>query len=194
MCARPVGDVAEAFERAQARLREIVGDERASWPATHMSLAGFGTPEHPVDGSLERRIEALVKRCVSRIPPLRLEVAGIDAFAQDRIPIVRINPSVELTSALAMIRLEAITEGLPCHEGIAVRDWVFHLSLVYFEGDRWSDIESQLRRIAMPLAACVVEELELVGFSGGPERLIARIPLVGSPERDENGTATAPSI
>lgn len=179
LCARPSGEVEEAFERAQAQVREIVGDEGASWPAAHMTLAGFGTRDRPVDEPMQRSIAALVDRCTSAISPLRLEVTGFDAFVQDRVPILAIRSTPELSAAARRIRSGAVTQGLPSHEEIPVDDWVFHLSLGYYAGERLDRVASELRQIATPPAACVVHELELVAFSGGPERLVATIPLTG---------------
>ena len=181
VCLRPSGGVAEAFDGIQRGLREVVGDDPASWPAAHMTLKGFGSPERRVDDDAEPQLVTLVEGWARETAPLELEVDAVDAFAAERIPVVRIRRTQALGAALADLRGRSTATGLTGDDDhIAPGDWIFHLSLVYYEGERWSEVEAAVRAVEVPRASCVVEEAELVGFDGGPERLLGRLPLLGS--------------
>lgn len=179
LCVRPTGEVADAYERIQRPLRAIVGEDSASWPAVHMSLGGFGSAERPLAEPMERAIASVVEAAVREISPLHLGVDRVDAFSEARIHIVRIRRTAELSTILGRVRRRVTAVGLPAQEHIAVEDWVFHLWLVYYRGERWSEIEVAARRIPADSSTCVVHQVELLGFDGGPERLLGRYALFG---------------
>lgn len=183
VCVRPSGEVAEAFDRMQGRIRDVVGEDRASWPAAHMTLHGFGSREHPLDAAAEHEIASFVERWAGVTRPLELRVDGIEVFAEERIPIVRIRGTEALGAAIAVIRSGSARARLTpnANEAIPVEDWVFHLSLVYYDDDRWSSLDAAVRDLQPPAVSCVAGEVELVGFDGGPERLLGRFPLLGRP-------------
>ena len=93
---------------------------------------------------------------------------------------VLIRRTSQLTAALKDMQIRVEATGLPGQDHVALPDWIFHLSLVYYEGQRWPEVEAAVRAVAVPRASCVAEEAELVGFDGGPERLLGRFPLLGS--------------
>lgn len=180
VCVRPTGEVAETFDRVQRHLRKVAGDDRASWPAAHLSLNGFGTPDRPVDAAIEPQVTSLVHRWAGETAQLELQLEGVDVFEEVRIPFVRIRRTPSLGTALADLRSRAAAVGLQGTEDrIASQDWIFHLSVVYYDGERWPEVEAAARSITVPSASCVVHEVELVGFDGGPERLLGRFPLLG---------------
>lgn len=179
-CLRPGGRVTEAFLLLQRTLRSAVGTEEGSWPSPHMSLQGFGTLDRPVDAAVTRTILSIVAMWAERIPPLRLETDGADVFDEERIPILRIKRTPELGAALADLRARSDAAGLVGGEdGISVDDWIFHLSLVYHEGDAWPEVVKTMEGLSMPDASCTVDAVELVSFNGGPERLLGRFELTG---------------
>jgi 2'-5' RNA ligase len=180
VCLRPGGEAEETFNRIQRDLREAGGDDRSSWPAVHMTLEGFGTPARPVDHDLEGQLGPLVEGWARETEPLELQIEGLDVFADDRIPIVLIRRTSPLTAAHHDLQTRVEPTGLPSKDEISLQDWIFHLSLVYYDGDRWPDLEAAVRAITVPAASCVVREAELVGFEGGPERLLGRFPFIGS--------------
>jgi hypothetical protein len=180
LCVRPSGPVLDLYEEVQAWLRRVVGEEDQSWPGAHMSIHGFGTVESPLDEPAEARIIALARGWAARTPPLRVEVEGLHAFSEDQIPVVRIRDTPELSSALRDIRTRAREAGVASNEdAISANDWIFHLSLAYYQGDHWPEIESALQGRPVPEVGCLADEAELVGFRGGPERLLARLRLAG---------------
>ena len=181
LCVRPTGRVAEVHAQVQRRLRETVGEDRASWPDAHMSLGGFGTPDRPVDSAIERKLVSVAEQWARETPPLRLDVEGVEVFSDDRIPIVRIRRTPTLGAAHKDVRERVEASGLPGQDDIALQDWAFHLSLVYYGGERWPEVEAAARNISVPTATCVVGESELVGFDGGFERLLGRFSLLGRP-------------
>lgn len=182
VCVRPGGAVAEAFDAMQARLRDVVREDRASWPAAHLTLKGFGTRAGPLDAAAERTISPVVERWANETPPLELAIEGVEVFEDDRIPVVRIQRSHQLGDALTSFRSAASTVGLPGDEdAIPTEDWIFHLSLVYYDGERWPLVDAAAREVELPSVSCIANEVELVGFDGGPERLLGRFPLLGAP-------------
>ena len=180
VCLRPSGEVSEVFDRVQRRLRDVVGDDRASWPAAHMTLKGFGTPARPVDHDTERELVSLVEGWAGETMPLELQIEGVDVFAEERIPILLIRRTTQLTAAHKDMHIKVEAAGLPGQDHVALRDWIFHLSLVYYDGDRWPEVEAAARALSIPRASCLVGEAELLGFDGGPERLLDRCSLLGS--------------
>jgi 2'-5' RNA ligase len=182
VCVRPSGGVEHAFAPAQRHLLGAAGDDRASWPASHMSLKGFGTPDRPVDATIEPRLVSLVEQWASETAPLELQLDGVGVFAEARIPFLRIRRTPSLGAALSDLRSRAALADLRGDEDrIAPQDWVFHLSLVYYDGERWQDVEAATRSLTVPHASCKAGDVELVGFDGGPERLLGRFPLLGRP-------------
>jgi hypothetical protein len=180
VCVRPKGEVEEAFTVVQRHLHDVVRDDRASWPAVHMSLMGFGTSDRPVDPTAEPQLVSLVQQWASETAPLEVQLEGVDVLAEDRIPIARIRGTQSLGDALSSLRTRAGESGLArSDDHIAPQEWVFHLSLVYYEGERWPDVDAAVRCITVRPASCVVDEAELVGFNGGPDRLLGRFPLLG---------------
>jgi hypothetical protein len=99
LCLRPAGDVAELYHEVQRSLASAAGTDRASWPAPHLSLKGFGTQQKPTDRRTETEILALVEGWARRTPALRLEVESLDSFEDERIPILRIRRTAELGDA-----------------------------------------------------------------------------------------------
>jgi 2'-5' RNA ligase len=177
---RPNGEVVEAFDAVQRRVREVVGDDGATWPAAHLTLKGFGTRERPIDHGGEKAIASLVRAWASETPPFEVRVEAFDVFPEDRIPIVRISRTAELGLALGDLRSRAAIEGLQGHEDfITPEDWIFHLSIGYVEEERWPTLEAALNDLSVSPASCTADAVELVGFDGGPERLIGRFPLLG---------------
>lgn len=179
LCVRPTGEVAELHARVQRRLREPVGEDRASWPEVHMSLGGFGRPDWPVDPAIERGLVSLAKQWAGETPPLRLDIEGVDVFSEDQIPILRIRRTPALIAAQKDVRALGEAARLPVQEHIPLEDWAFHLSLVYYEGVRWPEVEAAAGSVSVPAASCVVSECELIGFDGGSERLLGLFPLLG---------------
>ena len=179
-CVRPAGEIADAFFVLQRAIREAIGPEEGSWPSPHMSLRGFGTMDHPVDAAMTRRILGVVAAWAERASPLQLIAEGGDVFDEDRIPILRIRRTPTLEAAFADLRFRCEAANLVGYEdGISVDDWIFHLSLVYYEGDAWLDVVAAIEGLSVPEASCIVDSVELVGFDGGPERLLGRFELAG---------------
>jgi hypothetical protein len=108
-----------------------------------------------------------------------LELDGVDAFVQDKIPILRVEDSTALRRVATDPRQRALGADVPVQIQIPIEHWVFHLSLVCYGGDRWPELGDRLRALEVPRASCVVDEVEVVAFDGGPERRIARIALAG---------------
>ncbi len=134
----------------------------------------------PLSASATQRRRMAVSEGARETPRLRLEVERLDVFDEDRIPIVCIRRTPELSAALTDIRSRAEAAELPGYEDrIAPADCVFHPTIVYYEGDRWPGIDATTRSISVPPAVCVADEAELVGFDGGPERLLGRFSLQG---------------
>jgi hypothetical protein len=179
-CLRPTGGVADAFDLAQRRLRDVVGDDRASWPASHLTLAGFGTPERPLEPSDEVAVASLVEGWAAATAPLELVIERVDVFADVRIPFLRIERTPLLASAFVDLRSRSTASGFTgTDDDIATPDWIFHLTLAYYAGDRWPDVQAAASAIALPTERCLVDHVELVGFDGGPERLLGTFPLQG---------------
>jgi hypothetical protein len=147
-----------------------------------MTLHGFGSRERPLDAAAEREIVPFVERWAGATPPPELRVDGIEVFAEERIPIVRIRRTEALVAAITALRSGSARSGLApnADEAIPVEGWVFHLSLVHYDADRWSSLNAAVRELELPAVSCVAGEVELVGFDGGPERLLGRFPLLGS--------------
>jgi hypothetical protein len=180
LCLRPAAAVAAAFGRVQRRLRLTIGTEPASWPAPHLSLKGFGNEETPFDTAMEPRVMKLSREWARSTPLLSLEIEGSDVFAEERIPIIRIRRTLQLSAALEDVRRRAEEAGLPGYEdGVATEDWIFHLSLVYYRGDRWPEVELAMRSVLVQSAQSLVGHAELRAFDGGPERLLGRSSLDG---------------
>jgi hypothetical protein len=118
---------------------------------------------------------------VREIPPLSLTPWVSTCSPEDRIPIVRIQRPSDLSAAQASVRAGVVKAGLPSQNEIALEDWVFHPSLVYYAGEWWSEVEAAARSISATSATCFVNDVELLGFDGGPVRLLGRCPLLGSP-------------
>jgi 2'-5' RNA ligase len=145
-----------------------------------MSFHGFGTAESPLDDAAEAKVIALTREWAARTARLRMDVEGLQAFPDVQIPVVRIHYTRELGSALRHIRTLADQARFASDEdAISVDDWIFHLSLAYYQGDRWPEIRSALEGQTVHEVGWVAEEAELVGFNGGPERLLARLHLAG---------------
>jgi len=182
VCVRPTAGVADAFSIFQRAIRGVIRTEGGSWPAAHMSLKGFGTVDRPVDTATTRTILDVVAAWAERTPPLELVTEGGDVFEEDRIPILRIRRTPKLGAAFMELRLRSEAARLVGDEdGISVADWIFHLSVVYHGADAWSDVVAAVEGLAAPDASCIVDAVELVGFDGGPERLLGRFELAGSP-------------
>jgi hypothetical protein len=177
---RPTGPVAAAFREAQRQLRLVVGEDPAWWPAVHLSLKGFGDANCIVDATMVSEIAKLAEDWARSTPPLMLTVEGSDVFAQESIPIIRVLRTPELSAALGDVRHRGETSDLPGYaDSISVDDWIFHLSLMHYRGDRWSAIEDATNDMVIPRVEEVVDQVELRVFDGGPERLVGRYPLAG---------------
>jgi hypothetical protein len=174
------GRVAEVFRRAQLHLREEVGDERASWPEPHLTLKTFGATGRQVDASIEPKLVALTEAWSRVTPPLRLDVETIDVLVESRTPMLCVTRTPELTAALQDVRLRADAIGMTSYEDNASPEyWIHHLSVVYYGGRSWDNVEAATRRLPLIAASYVAVQAELVVFDGGPERLLISCPLRG---------------
>lgn len=177
---RAGGPVAEVFRRAQAHLRDEVGDERASWPEPHLTLKTFGATGRQVDASIEPELVSLAEAWSLVTPPLRLEVEAMDVLVESRTPMLRIARTPELSAALQDVRARADTIGMASYEDrVSPEHWIHHLSLVYYGGRCWDDVEAATRSLPLAAASYVATQAELVVFDGGPERPIVNCPLRG---------------
>jgi hypothetical protein len=180
MCLRPTGPVATAFHDVQRRLRIVVGSDPAWWPDVHLSLKDFGDEITLVDTMMESEMVALAEGWARSTPPLAVATDGLDVFAEERIPIIRVLRTSELAAALDDVRGLSEASILPGYaDEISVEEWVFHLSLMYYRGDRWRAIEDATKDMVIQRVEEVVDHVELRAFDGGPERLVARFPLAG---------------
>jgi hypothetical protein len=180
LCLRPTGPVATSFHHVQRRLRVVVGSDPAWWPGVHLSLKDFGDESTIVDTMMESEMVALAEGWARSTPPLVVATEGLDVFAEERIPIIRVLRTPELTAALEDVRGLSEASSLPGYaDRISVEEWVFHLSLMYYRGDRWRAIEDATKDMVIQRVQEVVDHVELRAFDGGPERLVGRFPLAG---------------
>jgi 2'-5' RNA ligase superfamily protein len=180
LCLRPTGPVATAFHHVQRRLRVVVGSDPAWWPDVHLSLKGFGDERTVVDKAKEWDMVKLAQAWARSTPPLVLATDGLDVFAEELIPIIRVLRTPELAAALDDVRGQSEASVLPGYaDRISIEEWVFHLSLMYYRGDRWRAIEDATNDIVIQRVEEVVDHVELRVFDGGPERLVGRFPLAG---------------
>lgn len=180
---RACGDVETVFRRTQDHLRVVAGSDRASWPEGHLTFKTFGATGRAVDPSVEPDLVSLARAWAHVTPPLRLEIEASDVFDASRIPIIRVKRTPQLTAALCDVRGRAEAIGMMSVEDrIAPDNWIHHLSLVYYGGAHWPEVAAATRSFGVTQAGCEVREVELVAFDGGPERVLARLPLLGGPE------------
>jgi hypothetical protein len=173
---RVSGPVAEVFRKAQLHLREVVGEGRASWPEAHLTLKTFGATDRQVDAPIEGELVSLTEAWSHVTPPLRLEVEAMDVLVESKTPMLRIATTPELTAALQDIRARADAIGVASYEdGVSPEYWIHHLSLAYYVGKCWGEVEALTRGLALPAASYVATQAELVAFDGGPERLLVRL-------------------
>jgi hypothetical protein len=177
---RASGEVARVFGRAQHHLRDVAGSDRASWPEGHLTFKTFGATGRAVDPSVVPDLVSLAREWAGVTPPLRLEIEDVDVFDGSRTPFIRVKRTPQLSAALFEVRCRAEAIGMASVEDrIEAENWVHHLSLVYYGGARWHEIASATRSLAVGEAGCEVGEAELVAFDGGPERVLAHVPLMG---------------
>jgi len=183
---RACGEVATVFRRAQDHLREVAGNDRASWPEGHLTFKTFGATGRAVDPSVEPDLISLARAWANVTPPLRLEIEAMDVFDASRIPIIRVKRTPQLSKALDEVRSGAEAIGMTSIEDrIEPQNWVHHLSLVYYGGAHWQELVAATRSFAVGQAACAVSEAEVVAFDGGPERVLAQVPLLGGSDTSD---------
>lgn len=177
---RPTGAFADAFSRLAAEARELVPDARLA--GAHVTLKGWGDEQRPTDDATERAIADAVQTWAQETPPLRLHVSSLAVFEEERIPVFVIEPTRELREAQGRIRERSDQRGLPTNASDSIHDWVFHASLGYLDeledGD-WRRLRRWWTDVEVPDVECLATAAELVGYDGGPERLLGAMALVG---------------
>jgi 2'-5' RNA ligase len=177
---RPVGQVQRTFETLQRQLRETLADPRISFPLTgHVTLRGF-----PIGTSVES-ITRMVEAWALTVPPLMIEAEALATFPPPwQVVIVQVRTTPELERAYGSLAEAARRGGLPVLPELerTEKEWVFHMSLCYCTGlddAAWRQTVERADPLRVSPVTCVVDEVEVIAFDEGSERLGGAFSLTG---------------
>jgi CubicO group peptidase (beta-lactamase class C family) len=181
---RPGGALAERFTSLQADVLKRLGKAKVTVPAPHVTMKVFGTEDHHVvDADLPAIVE-VVRAWASSTPRPVIRAAAADAFDEEYVPVIRVEPTTELRSALTDLWRRCTDAGLPAgYSDVHGADgWIFHLSLAYPDDTdeaRWRELTAWLREQHAEGAEATADAADLLLFDGGPERWIGRYRFGG---------------
>lgn len=164
---RPTGAVSESYREVQDELLAHLPDETKHPHTEHVTLRGFFEPER------REEVAALVRAWASAQHPIEIVADAVDAFpAPWQIVITRLARTASLVEAYASLTTALDQTDFHRLDELPLDDWIFHLSVVYgkkLPSDAWAELESAARRDLPERPRCVVQEAELVWYSGGVE-------------------------
>ncbi|MGZ8582402.1 MAG: serine hydrolase [Actinomycetota bacterium] len=179
---RPVGDLAEAFAKWQGEVLDRLGVPCVA-PSAHATLKAVGSEGAPLTRSDEERIVEVVGAWAAPRPAIELRAAALQILGEDGIPVVRLERTASFVEALTTLRAAAVDAKLvPGYsDGIAVDDWIPHLSLAYpidAQGAPLDEIEAWMRGVQIDVAPLTTLRVEVVAYDGEGERRLATFPLI----------------
>lgn len=141
---RPVSDVGTFYDRELESLQGLLAEPLPQPNAGHVTLRGFFEPERVL------LLRDALAAWAQRQAPLHLRVTAVDGFPTPfQIVIARLERSPSLVAAYA-----GLTELLDAGDfhrigELPLKEWVFHLSLLYAGGlpeSRWQALHTSSRR------------------------------------------------
>ena len=179
---RPVGGLAEAFERWQGDTLDRLGVVRASVPAGHVTIKSFGSAAAPLSPEDEARSTEVVLAWARTQPSIELRASKLGLFEEERIPVLELEATGSFARALRAMRSQADTLPAGDSDQISVEAWIPHLSLAYpdeVDDARWAELSAWASWVSVGDVSCVSTIAELVAYDGGPERRLGAFPLGG---------------
>lgn len=182
---RPVGRLADAFDRWQGEALDRLDRSPAAAPAAHATMKALGQRGSPISPDEAARIVSLVEAWAETQPPIDLRAERLDVFDEDGvIPVVRLATTDTFRSATVSLWDRAEREGLPpgYSDEIGPGGWIPHLSLVYAWGSRGPDrarILAWAESVQVDSVSCVAAQVELVAYDERGERRLGVFDLNG---------------
>lgn len=184
---RPNGAVRDAYTRVRARFQEKLTGLPVSYPAHHLTLAGFA------NGASLDAVRELVANWASTVSSLVLEFEELGVFPSPfQIVIARVRRTPALGEALATLREQARQCNLIDVATVQPSDWIFHMSVAYcsaLSATAWQDVAAWVETIRVAGAECAVTEVEIVGIDDGQEYSGGVLSLTATPSKCIRETA-----